>query len=51
MTAPLLDHWATWIRHRRHGDDPEEIRLTLERLAVVRDRVLANAALEPGARG
>jgi ubiquinone/menaquinone biosynthesis C-methylase UbiE len=49
MTAPLLDRWAAWIRHRRHGDDPEEIRLTLERLAVVRDRVLANAALEPGA--
>lgn len=43
-----LDHWATWLLHRRHGGDPEQLRRTLEYLAPVRDRVLANARIAPG---
>lgn len=50
MTDPLLDHWASWICHRRHGDDSDEIRLTMERLASVRDRVLDNAAIGGNSR-
>jgi ubiquinone/menaquinone biosynthesis C-methylase UbiE len=48
MPEPLLDQWASWILHRRHGDDAAEYARTLERLAAVRERVLANAALKTG---
>ena len=48
MPEPMLDQWASWILHRRHGDDAAEYARTLERLAAVRDRVLANAALTDG---
>lgn len=48
MTNEMLDQWANWLLHRRHGDDPEELRRTIDRLAVVRDRVLANARLGAG---
>jgi SAM-dependent methyltransferase len=48
MPEETLDRWAAWLAHRRHGDDPEELRRTMERLGPVRDRVLANAAVAPG---
>jgi ubiquinone/menaquinone biosynthesis C-methylase UbiE len=42
------DRWATWLRERRHGSD-EQARLdALERLAHVRDRVLANGDVGEG---
>lgn len=43
------DKWATWLAERRHGGDPEWLRRTLEFLASVRDRVIDNARLAPGA--
>jgi arsenite methyltransferase len=43
-----LDKWASWLLHGRDGDDPEQHRKALEHLIPIRDRVLANAALEPG---
>jgi len=45
---PQRDQWAKWIVERRHGSDPELLRQTLEYLAPVRDRVIANVALAPG---
>jgi arsenite methyltransferase len=48
--AAAGDRWATWLAGRRHGGDPEWLRRTLEFLAPVRDRVVHNAGLVPGAR-
>src|SRR5688500_10839645 len=48
MPSEKLDTWANWLLHRRHGDDPAELRRMIDRLAVVRDRVLDNARLGPG---
>jgi arsenite methyltransferase len=42
------DHWADWIRTRRTGGDAAYEARMLEQLAVVRDRVLDHAELEPG---
>jgi ubiquinone/menaquinone biosynthesis C-methylase UbiE len=42
------DQWAKWIVERRHGSDPELLCQQLALLAVVRDQVLTNAAIEPG---
>jgi arsenite methyltransferase len=42
------DCWADWIRTRRSGGDPAVEAQLLEELAVVRDRVLDNAALASG---
>jgi arsenite methyltransferase len=47
-SKPRRDQWAEWINERRHGGDPELLRHQLEALAPIRDRVLANAAVEPG---
>ena len=44
----LRDQWAEWLLHRRHGGDPEQLRRTLEFLAPIRDRVIANGQLSPG---
>jgi arsenite methyltransferase len=44
----MTDCWADWIRTRRSGGDPECEAEVLEKLAVVRDRVLDNAKLEAG---
>jgi SAM-dependent methyltransferase len=46
--APDRDPWAEWLRGRRHGDDEETLERTLESLAPVRDRVLANAGVAEG---
>jgi ubiquinone/menaquinone biosynthesis C-methylase UbiE len=42
------DMWSEWLLHRRHGGDPESLRRTLEWLAPIRDRVLANARVTEG---
>lgn len=47
MTGHGRDQWAEWILERRHGSDPELLRQQLALLAVVRDHVLSNAAIEP----
>lgn len=36
------------VLHRRHGDDPEELRRTLEYLAPIHDRFIAGAQLTEG---
>jgi arsenite methyltransferase len=48
MAEAILDQWAAWLLHRRHGDDHDEIRYTIDRLAKVRDRVLDNARIVAG---
>jgi ubiquinone/menaquinone biosynthesis C-methylase UbiE len=48
MSSSTIDQWAAWLLHRRHGDHPEEYRKTLERLALVRARVLDNADIRAG---
>lgn len=47
--APAQDRWAAWLAERRHGGDPRRLARTLEFLAPVRDRVVHNAGLAPGA--
>lgn len=42
------DQWATWLAHRRHGGDPEQLRRALEFLAPIRAEVIAHAALTSG---
>lgn len=42
------DQWATWLAHRRHGGDPEQLRRALEFLAPIRAEVITHAALTPG---
>ncbi len=48
MPELIRDRWAEWLLHRRHGGDPDELSRTLDRLAAVRDRVLANARVGEG---
>jgi ubiquinone/menaquinone biosynthesis C-methylase UbiE len=45
--SPLLDSWAEWLLHRRHGGDPELLQRQLFLLRPIRDRILDNAALRP----
>jgi arsenite methyltransferase len=40
--------WAAWLLERRHGGDPEDLNVTMDFLAPVRERVLGNAALTGG---
>jgi ubiquinone/menaquinone biosynthesis C-methylase UbiE len=42
------DCWAAWLRERRHGSDEQARLRALERLAQVRDRVLANGDVRDG---
>jgi arsenite methyltransferase len=42
------DIWADWLLHRRFGGNPEELQRTLDFLYPVRDKVLANAHIQPG---
>lgn len=42
------DHWAEWVLARGHSADADQLRKKLEELAPVRDRVLANARIQPG---
>jgi arsenite methyltransferase len=44
----VTDRWSAWLLERRHGGDEESLRETLEFLTPIRDRVLDNAAIEPG---
>lgn len=43
-----MDKWASWLLHRRDGDDLEQRMKALEHLVPIRDRVLDNARLHPG---
>ncbi|MGB3259170.1 MAG: class I SAM-dependent methyltransferase [Ornithinimicrobium sp.] len=49
MGEVTQDRWASWLARRRHGEDPEMLRRTLEYLIPVRDQVLKGAHLETGA--
>lgn len=49
MTKAKEDRWAAWLARRRHGDDPEVLRRTLEYLVPVRDQIIAGAHLGAGA--
>jgi hypothetical protein len=40
-----MDKWASWLLHRRDGDDLEQRIMALEHLVPIRDRVLENARL------
>ena len=48
MAEPIRDRWAQWLLERRHGGDPEDLKVTMDFLIPVRDRVLRNAALTGG---
>ncbi len=48
MDTATSDRWSEWLRRRRFGGDPEELRQTLAYLAPIRDRVLDQAGIEPG---
>ena len=41
------DHWAEWVLERQFGGDREQYGRAMEQVARFRDRVLANARLEP----
>jgi arsenite methyltransferase len=43
-----MDKWASWLLHRRDGDDSEQRVKALEHLIPIRNRVLENARLSPG---
>jgi hypothetical protein len=42
------DHWAEWVLARGHGTDEAQRAKKLKGLAPIRDRVLANARIQPG---
>lgn len=42
------DKWAEWVLARGHSGDVEQLRLKIDRLTPVRQRVLDNADLRPG---
>jgi arsenite methyltransferase len=42
------DHWADWVLARGHATDAEQHAKNLKELAPIRDRVLANARIQPG---
>jgi SAM-dependent methyltransferase len=44
----VLDRWASWLLHRRHGGDAAELERVLAILGEVRERVLDRAAPAPG---
>ena len=47
--AAQPDHWSRWLLERRDAGDAHVRRITLEHLAPIRDRVLANAGPLDGA--
>lgn len=48
MAQDSHDPWARWLLKRRHADDPEMLRRTLDHLVPIRDRVIAGARLAAG---
>jgi ubiquinone/menaquinone biosynthesis C-methylase UbiE len=48
MAARQQDKWSQWLLATRSGGEPGGHSKILERLASVRDRVLANALIKPG---
>jgi arsenite methyltransferase len=49
LVAQELDRWAQWLLAGRHGGHREVLARWLPRLYEIRDTVLDNAAIEPGA--
>jgi arsenite methyltransferase len=45
MTESTQDIWSQWLLHRRFGGDPQQIRVTLDHLYPVRDKVLSHTNL------
>ncbi len=45
MTQSTQDRWAQWLLQRRHGGDVEKLRVMLQSLSQIRDKVLQNARL------
>jgi arsenite methyltransferase len=41
------DRWAEWVLRRGHSGDDEQLRLKMDHLAPIRERVLDGAALRP----
>ena len=48
MTDTARDRWADWVLERRFGGDEAQADQAAEQLARFRERVLANARIEPG---
>ena len=48
MDEQDIDRWASWLLHRRDGDDPEQRAKALEYLLPIRNRVLDNAQIRSG---
>src|SRR4051812_41834899 len=46
--AESTDKWASWLLHRRDGDDAAQREKALEHLEPIRQRVLDNADIHPG---
>jgi ubiquinone/menaquinone biosynthesis C-methylase UbiE len=44
--SPVLDKWAEWLLHGRHGGDADLLQRQLAFLRPIRDRILDNAALQ-----
>src|SRR5689334_20703278 len=49
MAEPARDQWAEWLLRGRYGGDPAQAQAMIAALAPVREKVLANADLQPGA--
>jgi hypothetical protein len=39
MTDSQKDIWTQWLLHRRFGGDPQRMKMVMERLYAVRDKV------------
>jgi len=48
MPSDATDKWASWLLHRRDGDDEAQHRKALEHLTPVRDRVLDGGQIDIG---
>lgn len=48
MTNSQQDIWAQWMLKRRFGDNPEQLKKTMDYLYPVRDKVLSRINLENG---
>jgi len=40
------DIWSKWLLQRRYGGDPQQMKVVVENLCPMRDKVLSNAALK-----
>jgi ubiquinone/menaquinone biosynthesis C-methylase UbiE len=49
MAEPARDQWAEWLLRGRYGGDPAQAQVMVAALAPIREKVLANTDLQPGA--